>query len=750
MNKIEFIKIECRNFLSYGNTWETLDIKSGMNIIQGKNIDTDKSNGSGKTSILETMPFALFGKTIKDIKKADIVNWINGKNCEVKLTTMINDVEYIFHRGIRPNIYSVYKDGVEIPKLSDVRIFQSEIESDIIGMDFKTFQHLIHYNPNSISLLKSKKDEKRKFLTSLFDLSVYSRLLKITNDKLRSKRGYLTKIESSIDSNTTLISSYQRDLETSQIIDIKSKKLEHNKLQMIYDAQKDKEIEYDEVAHDKNTSDIRKANKHLVSLKQDVITLQTKINLTKESILKIGDIDEMRTDVKVKQVELDKLKCDDSPDLTQDLEVLVINLKDSKEKLLNEQTILNNLKIEETKLVTLKDGLVKERIKLLHPHSRLDDSVLVCPTCKQDVDHDRITLWTESEVAILDKKIDLFNDGLIISKENIDFSNQRLDDIRTSIKEDKVLYDDIKQKIDLYNKRLHKIELLESVIKGLPSPDDKQKELDGYNNEIDDLNKSIKKLEWSIDIQEQEISSLEEFESVHKKYLFTKIEHEKKMNTMKTQLNSSDTSLKSFEKLNKSIQESDDIKKKDIQTLTDENIILEKGVISSNKLIDHLDYLKVTLKDENIKQYSISSILPYLNKKVNEYLNESQLPYTVNVDGWLDVHIKGLGIESVSYGSLSGGETKCIDMALIFACNDLVEIQANTILNIGIMDEVLDTSLDEDGVLSLIDIISTRQKHNNSAVFVITHRRELLKDVDFDDVINIVNENGFSRIQKEK
>ena len=69
-------------------------------------------------------------------------------------------------------------------------------------------------------------------------------------------------------------------------------------------------------------------------------------------------------------------------------------------------------------------------------------------------------------------------------------------------------------------------------------------------------------------------------------------------------------------------------------------------------------------------------------------------------------------------------------------------------MNISILDEILDTSLDDQGVVLLMNIISARQKLNNSCTYIITHRRELT-DIENDNVIDIIKEDGFSTI-KEK
>jgi len=185
MNKLIFNKIEFRNFLSFGNTWQTFEFHNGINLIQGHDTGTGKSNGSGKSSLVELLPFALFGQTIKDIKKDNIPNWYNQTKCETNLYFSINDDEYCFYRSIKPNKFTVKKNDEIIPQLSNVRDFQIKINDEVIGMDFKTFSNLVYFSPNNtISILNAKKEQKRKFLESLFDLGEYSEMLRLCNPKL--------------------------------------------------------------------------------------------------------------------------------------------------------------------------------------------------------------------------------------------------------------------------------------------------------------------------------------------------------------------------------------------------------------------------------------------------------------------------------------------------------------------------------------------------------------------------------------
>ena len=118
MKRINFKGIEIENFLSVGNTPVCIDFKTGLNIITGINHDKeDSKNGVGKSTIADALFFCLFGTTIRDLKKEDIVNNINKKKCKVQLEFEVIENKitktYILKRSISPTKVHLEIDGVD-------------------------------------------------------------------------------------------------------------------------------------------------------------------------------------------------------------------------------------------------------------------------------------------------------------------------------------------------------------------------------------------------------------------------------------------------------------------------------------------------------------------------------------------------------------------------------------------------------------------------------------------------------------
>ena len=83
--QIEIESVSIQNFLSFGNQPQVIPFRRGVNLILGRDRDTGRSNGSGKSSVMDSIPYCLFGETHKNIVKEQIINWKNKKNCEVIL-----------------------------------------------------------------------------------------------------------------------------------------------------------------------------------------------------------------------------------------------------------------------------------------------------------------------------------------------------------------------------------------------------------------------------------------------------------------------------------------------------------------------------------------------------------------------------------------------------------------------------------------------------------------------------------------
>ena len=195
MKYITFNKISIKNFLSVGNQQVQVDFKRGIHIITGINKDKeDRRNGVGKSTIADAIYFAVFGETLRDLKKENIVNNINRKNCEVILDATISNMdtkeEIQIIRMLEPSKCYVYINGEDKTRdsISNTNVFlASKFNSNT-----EVFQNCVIMTINNvIPFMAKKKQEKRKFIEDIFNLGVFGDMLNLLkNDITENKKTF--------------------------------------------------------------------------------------------------------------------------------------------------------------------------------------------------------------------------------------------------------------------------------------------------------------------------------------------------------------------------------------------------------------------------------------------------------------------------------------------------------------------------------------------------------------------------------
>ena len=160
MKRVNFKRIEIENFLSVGNDTVAIDFKSGLNIITGVNHDKeDSKNGVGKSTIADALFFSLFGTTIRELNKEDIVNNINKSKCRVKVNFDVIDDNYVnecsIERGISPNKLYLEINGADATK-STIPKTTEEI-CNIIGANQEIFKNAVIMTVNGTTPFMAQK-----------------------------------------------------------------------------------------------------------------------------------------------------------------------------------------------------------------------------------------------------------------------------------------------------------------------------------------------------------------------------------------------------------------------------------------------------------------------------------------------------------------------------------------------------------------------------------------------------------------
>jgi DNA repair exonuclease SbcCD ATPase subunit len=174
-------------------------------------------------------------------------------------------------------------------------------------------------------------------------------------------------------------------------------------------------------------------------------------------------------------------------------------------------------------------------------------------------------------------------------------------------------------------------------------------------------------------------------------------------------------------------------------TLSDLNTKLSKEDVRFR----HLSVMCGLFMDDGIKAKIIEDFLPTINERMTHYLEIFNFNVTFTLDSTFKEEIKSRGYDKFSYGSFSEGEKKRIDMACLFTWRDVANMKNTSATNLLMIDEVIDSALDSDGISAIKFIMEEENRRRKNSVFVITHN----DDVASSDSITIVKNGLFSEIR---
>lgn len=183
---ITFKQLTYKNFLSTGDSGNTIYLnRTPSALITGQ-------NGAGKSTMLDALCFGIFNKPYRNINKPQLINSVNEKGCLVEVIFDINGTEYKVERGIKPNVFNVYRNNVLIPQDASIRDYQQKLE-DILGLNYRAFtQIVILGSARYQSFMDIPTWERREIIEEILDITVFSRMntvLKTRQDTTKAELG---------------------------------------------------------------------------------------------------------------------------------------------------------------------------------------------------------------------------------------------------------------------------------------------------------------------------------------------------------------------------------------------------------------------------------------------------------------------------------------------------------------------------------------------------------------------------------
>lgn len=175
---IIFRNIRFRNFLSTGNNWTEIDFdKFKTTLVVGH-------NGAGKSTMLDALAFALFGKPHRNINKPQLVNTINNKDCMVEVTFDVAGSRYKVVRGIKPQKFEIWKDDQLLNQSSHAKEYQKILEQNILKLNHKSFHQIVVLGSSSfVPFMQLPAQHRRDVIEDLLDINIFSKMNQILKEK---------------------------------------------------------------------------------------------------------------------------------------------------------------------------------------------------------------------------------------------------------------------------------------------------------------------------------------------------------------------------------------------------------------------------------------------------------------------------------------------------------------------------------------------------------------------------------------
>jgi|TARA_B100001540_G_C15811207_1_gene644622 DNA repair exonuclease SbcCD ATPase subunit len=285
---ITFEKIRWKNFLSTGNSFTEIEFnRSPSTLVVGE-------NGSGKSTMLDAVCFALFNKPFRKISKTQLINSINNKKLVVEIEFRIGGKQYKVIRGVKPNIFEIYLNDNMIDQDAAVRDTQKYLEESILKMNFKSFTQIVILGSASFTpFMQLPTASRREIIEDILDIEIFTTMNGVLRDHIAVLRDEIRDVETEVEvakQKATVQRKYIEQLEKDKKIKVDKIK---EKIDELIEATTDLETKLSEASAEKESHDDPKERKRKLDGIKD--KLESNLRKARKELNFYHDTDECPT-----------------------------------------------------------------------------------------------------------------------------------------------------------------------------------------------------------------------------------------------------------------------------------------------------------------------------------------------------------------------------------------------------------------------------------------------------------------------
>ena len=296
---IQIKDLTVKNFMSVGNQTQAVDFnRENLTLVLGENLDqggddSGSRNGTGKTTIINALSYALYGKALTNIRANNLINKTNSKGMLVTLHFEKNGVDYRIERGRSPNLLKFFINNQEQELVDESQGDSRQTQKDIDGlldMSHDMFKHIVALNTYTEPFLSMRQNDQRAIIEQLLGITILSEKADALKEQTRITKEAITtetlKIEA-IQTANSKIESTISSLQGTQRAWLAKKQQDINKLASAIDELEHLDIDVELESHEK-LQNWNEHNSAILALKKELSTLEPALQRADKSVEKVN------------------------------------------------------------------------------------------------------------------------------------------------------------------------------------------------------------------------------------------------------------------------------------------------------------------------------------------------------------------------------------------------------------------------------------------------------------------------------